>query len=272
MKPAPVLRYPGSKWRLAEWIISHFPPHTVYLEPFFGSGAVFFTKPPSKVETINDIDGQVVNLFRVIRERPEELAALVEMTPWAREEYYASYELTGDPLEDARRFLVRCWQAHGAKRGERTGWAHQVRAEPDGIAPKRWRQLRQRILAVAERLKYAQIEQRPALELIPRYAHREALIYADPPYPLSTRAGHLYAHEMSNQDHIALLDALDAHPGPVVLSGYACELYDRRLAHWARATRKTFKEKGQTAEEVLWLSPVCAAALGGTLFGEEVSP
>src|SRR5690554_1056987 len=107
----PVLKYPGSKWNIAKWIISFMPPHTTYLEPFFGSGAVFFQKPPSKVEMINDIDGNVVNLFRVIREHPEELAALIEMTPWARDEYYASYEKTGDSLEDARRFLVRCWQA-----------------------------------------------------------------------------------------------------------------------------------------------------------------
>ena len=121
-KPAPVLKYPGSKWNLAQWIISHMPSHTVYLEPFFGSGAVFFNKQPSKVETINDIDGNVVNLFRVIRERPEELVALVEMTPWARDEYYASYEKTGDAMEDARRFLVRCWQAFGTRTYSKTGW------------------------------------------------------------------------------------------------------------------------------------------------------
>jgi hypothetical protein len=83
----PVLRWPGSKWRLSDWIIQHMPPHEVYLEPFFGSGAVFFNKMPSDTETINDLDGNVVNLFRVIREHSEELAALIDMTPWSREEY-----------------------------------------------------------------------------------------------------------------------------------------------------------------------------------------
>lgn len=270
MTLGPVLRYPGSKWRLARWIVSHFPPHTVYLEPFFGSGAVFFTKPPSKVETINDLDGRVVNLFRVIRERPEALAALVEMTPWAREEYYVSYDLTGDPLEDARRFLVRCWQAQAARIASRTGWRHDVQGSPGVPAALLWAQLPKRILAVADRLKYAQIEQQPALELVPRYAYPQVLIYADPPYPMSTRTGRLYACEMSDEEHSALLDVLDAHPGPVVLSGYACELYDSRLRHWTRTTRRALAEKGNIAEEVLWLNPVCANALGGTLFSEEV--
>ena len=93
----PVLKYAGAKWRLADWIIEHFPQHEIYLEPFFGSGAVFFRKAPARLETINDIDGSVVNLFRVLREQPEQLAAMIELTPWARDEYYSSYEKTGDP-------------------------------------------------------------------------------------------------------------------------------------------------------------------------------
>lgn len=83
----PVLKYPGSKWTLAEWIVGHLPAHRVYCEPFFGSGAVFFTKPPSKLETINDLDGEVVNLFRVLRDRPDDLAAAAALTPYAREEH-----------------------------------------------------------------------------------------------------------------------------------------------------------------------------------------
>lgn len=114
---APVLKYPGAKWRLAVWILERMPPHEQYVEPFFGSGAVFFRKQPSRLETINDLDGDVVNLFRVIREAPEELAAAAWATPWAREEYEASYERPGglDPAERARRFLVRCWQSHGSR-------------------------------------------------------------------------------------------------------------------------------------------------------------
>ena len=95
MKAPRILHYPGSKWSMADWIISHMPPHKTYLEPFFGSGAVFFNKTPSELETINDLDGDVVNLFRVIRDRPKELAHLVRWTPYSREEYYNSYQLGG---------------------------------------------------------------------------------------------------------------------------------------------------------------------------------
>lgn len=122
----PVLKYAGAKWRLADWIGGLLPPHEIYLEPFFGSGAVFFRKAPARLETINDIDGNVVNLFRVLREQTEQLAALVELTPWARDEYYASYEKSGNDLEDARRFLVRCWQAFGTMTAARTGWRHSA--------------------------------------------------------------------------------------------------------------------------------------------------
>lgn len=83
----PVLKYTGSKWRMADWIISLMPPHRSYLEPFFGSGAVFFKKPPSRIETINDLDGEIANLFRCVREKTEELARAVELTPYSREEY-----------------------------------------------------------------------------------------------------------------------------------------------------------------------------------------
>lgn len=255
----PVLKYPGSKWRLAEWIISFMPPHTTYLEPFFGSGAVFFNKAPSKVETINDIDGNVVNLFRVIREQPEELAALIEMTPWARDEYYASYEKTGDSLEDARRFLVRCWQARSASTCGKTGWCNDVQGLSYTTYTKRWsRLLPERIMQSAIRLKNAYIENTHYLELIK--LHKNALVYADPPYLLNTRASKMYAYEMTDADHIELLEALDAHPGPVLLSGYACELYDTRLKHWRRETIKAQAEKGQIREEVLWINPLAARA------------
>lgn len=261
MKPAPVLKYPGSKWNLASWIIEHMPPHTTYLEPFFGSGAVFFNKRPSKVETINDIDGQVVNLFRVIRERPEELARLIEFTPWARDEYYASYERIGEPVEDARRFLVRCWQAFGTKTDAKTGWRNDIGARKYINMPDQWSKLSARILFLARRLREAQIENQLALKIIERYKFDYVLIYADPPYPLSTRHGSMYANEMTDDDHIKLLEVLDAHPGPVLLSGYACELYDKQLGHWLRKTHMAQAEKGLIRQEVLWLNPVAAEGL-----------
>ena len=258
-----ILRYPGSKWRLARWIAANLPKHTTYLEPYFGSGAVFFTKAPSHVETINDLDGQVVSLFRVIRERAGDLANLVEATPWSRDEYYLSYELTGQDLEDARRFLVRCWQAFGAKTSDRTGWRNDVQGRQGTSCARVWKRLPDRILAVAERLRDAQIENRPALEIIERHRQPGVLIYADPPYVLGTRKGkRQYKHEMTDQDHLALLEVLTLHPGPVVLSGYTNPLYDERLAGWGRKTSRAAAERGRIRQEVLWLNPVAMAQLG----------
>lgn len=266
---APVLRWPGSKWSIAHWIIEHIPPHIHYLEPFFGSGAVFFCKRPSRIETINDIDKNVVNLFKVIRSRPEEIAELIEMTPWARDEYYDSYEQTGDELEDARRFLVRCWQAYGAKTSHRAGWRSDVRISSNASRTKTWRNLPTRILAVADRLRDAQIENQPAAQIIKRFSSPEVLIYADPPYLLSTRSQRQYKHEMDDKDHLELLNLLDAHPGPVLLSGYDCPLYNDRLRHWVKRTKITVAEKGRYREEVLWINPVAARGLSNLrLFGE----
>lgn len=142
-----ILHYPGSKWSLAQWIIDHMPPHKTYLEPFFGSGAVFFNKAPSPLETINDLDGDVVNLFRVIRDRPEELARAVYWTPYSRQEYYASYDMDGaDELEKARHFLVRCWFARGTKTSDRTGWRHVVDHNAPNVV-KHWNEMPERDLS-----------------------------------------------------------------------------------------------------------------------------
>jgi len=260
-----ILHYPGSKWSMADWIISHMPPHQTYLEPFFGSGAVFFNKPPSPLETINDIDGDVVNLFRIIRDRPDELARLVYLTPYSRREYYASYDMDGaDELERARRFLVRCWMARGAKTSDRTGWRHIIdHSGPEVV--KWWNGLPEKIVMVANRLKNVQLEQQPAIQLIQRYNRPDVLIYADPPYLLSTRSGRMYKHEMTDDDHAELLDVLDAHPGPVLLSGYANPLYDERLKHWHREEKQVLAEAGLIRTEVLWINPVAAEHCGRQL-------
>lgn len=263
-----ILHYPGSKWSMADWIISHMPPHQTYLEPFFGSGAVFFNKPPSPLETINDLDGDVVNLFRVIRDRPEELAQMVYWTPYSREEYYASYDMEGaDELERARRFLVRCWMARGAKTSDRTGWRHNIDTaySPNKPVAKQWIDMPAKICMITERLQGVQIENQPAIQLIQRYNRPDVLIYADPPYLLSTRSGRMYKHEMTDEDHAELLDVLDAHPGPVLLSGYANPLYDERLKHWHREEKQALAESGLVRTEVLWINPIAAESIGRQL-------
>lgn len=264
----PVLKYPGAKWNMAKWIVNQIPPHRVYVEPFFGSGAVFFTKKRSLFETINDLDGNVVNLFKVLRERRHELAEMVRYTPWARKEYTGilpesctegTFIRTGDELEDARRFLVRMHMGFGSKTSDRTGWRNEPRGKGrNSSLPRLWKNLPARMLAVAERLMDAQIECMPAVQLLERYRYPEVCICADPPYPMSTKSKRIYSHEMTNDDHLELLDVLDRHPGPVLLSGYSCSLYDERLKHWVRRTKKVHAESGRIREEVLWLNPVAA--------------
>ncbi|MDF2573040.1 MAG: methyltransferase [Sporomusa sp.] len=261
----PVLRWPGSKWRLSDWIVSRIPPHEVYVEPFFGSGAIFFSKKPSETETINDLDGNVVNLFKTIRENSLELAALIEMTPWSRAEYnyVRDNEPTGDPLEDARRFLVRCWQGFGAKTSCRTGWAFDRTGTV--YKPQLWQKLPKRILDIADRLKNAQIECLPGVELIKEHNRKNTLIYVDPPYIVSTRRNSkLYAIEMGEEkQHIELLTALNNHQGPAIISGYPSKLYSDALEGWEMHTNKARTEKGIAATEVIWLNPKAAMYTGG---------
>lgn len=270
----PILKYPGAKWNCAAWIISHFPAHKHYVEPYFGSGAVFFNKAPATHEVINDLSGDVVNLFRVIREQGETLVMMVKLTPYARAEYDLSNEPTNDPLERARRFLIHISQSHSADglRGKGS-WSFGPKLSARGDVSSRaalWYGIADRIIPICERMRCVDVENCQGVDLIQRYrSYNTALIYADPPYPLSTRNGKMYQHEMTDADHLTLLDALDLHPGPVVLSGYHCSLYDERLAHWYTREKRVQAEKGNIRTEVLWLNPVCVERLGyGPLFQE----
>jgi len=254
----PILKYPGAKWRLASWIISFLPPHESYLEPFFGSGGVFFNKAPARIETINDVDGEVVHFFKTCRNHSDELADALSLTPWAREERTAAYEPTTNEIERARRFAVRCWQTFGASPSKSNGWrctrAKQKGGGPDN--PKLWARMPQCIRDASTRLLEAQIENRPAIELIKQYNGENVLIYADPPYMLNTRTAHCnaYHHEMTDADHKELLQALLEHAGMVILSGYDNDLYNDALQGWHKETQKTTAERGVRRTETLWIN------------------
>lgn len=252
---APILKWPGTKWRIADWIISAFPEHEVYCEPFFGSGAVFFNKNPSKTETINDIDGNIVNLFRVIRESADDLSRAIEMTPYAREEYYSSYDSTADNVERARRFVVRTWQAFGGKTACRSGWAHDRTNQV--FRPKSWSGLPERILQTVSRLRMTQIEHMDALKLIPLYNRKGTLLYIDPPYLASTRTQKHYACEFDRAaQHEELLKLCLAHRGYCIISGYANELYSQMLTGWEKRSIQTSTSRG-SATETIYINPAC---------------
>lgn len=213
-----IIKYPGAKWRLSEWIISHMPEHKSYLEPYFGSGAVFFRKEPSRIETINDLDGDIVNLFSCIRADPERLAGMIATTPYVRQEYNSAFITpSDDSFEKARLFLLQCWQGNGFRTYCRSGWKNDIAGREYAYAVKYWNQLPEWIMQAFCRLKDAQIECRPAVEVIQRFNRPDVLVYADPPYLLSTRKmKKQYACEMTDTDHVELLKVLLQHKGPCI--------------------------------------------------------
>lgn len=248
-----LLNYPGAKWGMAKEIIALMPPHRSYLEPYFGSGAVLFNKPPSAIETVNDIDGDIVNFFRVMRERAEELAEAISLTPYARDVFDDAHNNRGSSdFDRAYRFAIRSKMGHGFKTYQKTGFKIDVAGREKAYALQCWNGMPELIVNLAERLKDVQIENRPALELIRRFNHYNVLIYADPPYLMSTRGDKQYRYEMTEQDHVELLDALMQHKGPVILSGYPSELYDGELSHWNRIARKSYNQNADQRTEVLW--------------------
>lgn len=257
-----IFRYPGSKWSLAQWIISFFPEgyeKIVYLEPFLGSGAVFFNKRPGTVETINDLNGDVVNLFRVLRDRPEDLKRVLDLTPYSREEYDLSFDPCEDPLEQARRFIVRTTQAIGARLNEKSGWRNHKQMKIGDTACK-WGGITDTIDIASKRLRgsttnLVQMERMDALRLIERYDSTDVLMYLDPPYVRSSRkSGRLYTHEMDDSDQIKMLDLICRSRAKIVLSGYPSELYDTYLSGWRSFSAVSQTTSGEKATEMLWLN------------------
>lgn len=251
-----VMKYPGSKWSLAGWIINFFPTHHSYLEPFFGSGAVLFNKPRSNIETVNDLDNNVVNLFEWIKKDPEKLAHEIYFTPYARQIYEDAFAaVPEDSLGKAVNFYIRLNMGHGFRtNGEKVGWKNDVQGRERAYASQDWRSLPEKIMQAAERLRGVQIENRPAVEVIRRFNFPNVLVYADPPYVLSTRHGKQYRCEMEDKGQEELLYILLAHKGPVILSGYDNELYNAMLKSWHREETVAYSQVCSRKKEVLWMN------------------
>lgn len=248
-----ILKYPGGKQRIAEWIISHFPDHKVYCEPFFGSGAVFFNKSAAYIETINDIDGNIVNLFKVCRDDPDKLARQIELTPFAREEFENCYEKSADPVEQARRTLVRYHQSFGTSNSSKKSWKNTQTYGGPRTATM-WNFLPGRIAEVCERLKEAQIENIDAIELIRRYNDENTLIYCDPPYLQSLRKKNIYAYETTDEYHFELLNVLKESKSKIVISGYDNPMYNKLLVDWNTDEIVTTAQMGLKRTEKIWLN------------------
>lgn len=261
----PPFTYFGGKTAVAERIVALLPPHEHYVEPFAGSLAVLLAKPPSHMETVNDLDGDLTNFWQVLRDRPGDLERVCALTPHSRAEYLRCYEPTEDDLERARRVWVNLTQGRGGQM-RRTGWRYY--ADPSGGAsmPGYLSAYVARLTPAARRLMSVSLECLDALDLIRRYgSYPKTLIYADPPYPESVRARHTrgtvrgpqYRHELrTDEDHRELAEALSACKAAVVLSGYDSPLYSELYADWHRETMGAQAGNGVSGNrartEVLW--------------------
>lgn len=252
-----ILKYPGSKWNIAKDIVKLIPEHHSYVEPFFGSGAMLFTKEPSRIEMVNDLDGNVVNLFRCIQEDSKKLAARVMTTPFSREIYDAAFteEKPADCYERAARFLVQNWQGHGFRtNGYKVGWKNDVQGRERMYALWNWYRLPEWIIEIAERLRKVQIENRPALEVIERFDYKNVFMYLDPPYLLSVRTGKQYKHEMTETEHENLLRRVLSSNAKIMISGYESDMYNDYLKSWNKMRFKSCAEYGGRRQEVIWVN------------------
>ena len=240
-KRRPLVRYHGAKWKIAKWVISHFPPHVAYVEPFGGGASVLLQKDRSKGEVYNDLDETMVALFRVLRDpaAAERLIFLIERTPYSRAEFDAAYEPVDDPVEAARRTIVRSFMGYGSD-GTADEYKTGFRATVSNAAKfpaAEWASYPDALRLTVERMKGVVLHQRDAFELIPTLDREHTLFYIDPPYHPETRSQgnrrrgqgyHVYKHELEINDHIRLLDLMLTLKGMVVLSGYPIPYTTRR--------------------------------------------
>jgi len=278
----PALRWHGGKWLLAPWILGNFPPHQVYTEVYGGAGSVMIRKKRSYAEIYNDLDGDVVNFFRVIQDEnlAKKLIHKLKMTPFARDEHKLAHEVTDDPLEKARRLVIRSFMgfgSNGVNAAVQTGF--RANSNRSGSTPAHdWNNYPDALAAIVSRFKGIVIENRPAIDILKQHDSVKTLHYVDPPYVHDTRCGSTikpnkgYIHEMTNEDHIDLATVLHSLEGMVVLSGYAHDLYDNELyPDWVRIEKAALADGAKKRIEVLWLNDAAAKKQNQTdLFQKEI--
>jgi len=263
----PVMRYQGGKWRLAPWIIEHFPAHRCYVEPFGGAASVLMRKPRSYAEIYNDANGEVVNVFRVLRDpgMATELEHRLRLTPFARDEFREctteNVEAQADPIERARMTIFRSFAGFGsasANLAYSTGF--RANSNRSGTTPAHdWAHYPDEIRGFVERFSGVVVENMPAIHVMRRHDGPETLHYVDPPYVHSTRRSRhrrkieYGEHEMTDGDHRELAECLHGLRGMVILSGYRSELYDELYADWICIDRTHWADGARRRVESLWM-------------------
>jgi DNA adenine methylase len=277
---APVMRYFGGKYRIADWIIGFFPEHRCYVEPFGGAASVLMNKPRSYAEVYNDLSKDLVNVFQVLR-NPDQAQRLIEvcrLTPYAREEFELSYESTEDPVERARRTLFRAQAAFGSSGLARSRTGFRIDSERRyKLSSHVWESYPSNIASFCSRLSGVIIENRPAADVITKHDGPDTLFYVDPPYMHSTRVmrNARYDFEMTEDDHVELLQVLERVEGMVAISGYSNPLYEDFLKDWemhSKPARASGHRGTVLRTEVLWLNPQAAEQRGQiTMFEKGLS-
>lgn len=252
----------GGKYNHLNWLLPLLPEAEHYCEPFGGSAAVLINRSPSPVETYNDLDGEVVNFFKVLRDRTDELIQAIGLTPFSREEFKKAINSNGEKVSDferARRFFIRARQTRTgmAQVSSEGRWAHCLLCSRAGMgaAVSRWLGSVEGLAEISQRLLRVQIENAPAKEVIARYDSEETLFYCDPPYPHETRGdSNMYAYEMSDREHIELAQVLRNVKGKVAVSSYDCKLMDNLYGGWHKiqAPSKLAHSVKKPRREVLW--------------------
>lgn len=261
--PRSALRYFGGKWAIAPWIIQHMPPHRVYAEPFGGAASVLLRKPRSRVEVYNDLDEEIVGIFRILQEPAlcRELVRRLRRTPYARREFERAFEHAADPMERTRRAIVRAYMSfhHTALFNPGKNTFADARHRTGGHCKAfEWMTYPRHLAAICRRLRGVVIECRDAATVIAVQDTPDGLFFIDPPYVASTRAkGARYRHEMTDEQHVRLLTQLRDIKGRAMVAGYASELYDDLLHDWQRLTRQHYAAASgaRRRTEVLWISP-----------------
>lgn len=238
--------YFGGKLSHLNFILEHLPYTERYIEPFGGSAAVLLNREPSPIETYNDLDGDVVNFFRVLREQPDELVRQLELTPYSRDEFIKAHapDAAVDDVERARRFFVRMTQGYNSRSGlaDRDvvdgSWSYSIGTIRKGMAKQvaQAEGYHEALSDVAERLRRVQIENQDAINLIETHDHPDALFYCDPPYVSDSRKSGEYTHEMCDQDHRELARTLRQCDAKVAISNYDSDLMRELYADWTVIT------------------------------------
>lgn len=266
----PALRYHGGKWAIADWVIGFFPEHRTYVEPFGGGASILLSKPRSHIEIYNELDGEVVNYFAVLRD-PQMAAALraaVSLTPYARAEFLAAKPNSTDgPVERARKMVIRSYMGFAAealyRRPNENAFRTPSHLAGEDIA-KQFAGWPTHIPTLTQRLRGVTIENQDAKVVIEKYDRPDALFYLDPPYVFSTRDAtaenrQMYPHEMTDAQHRELATVARAAQGFVVLSGYDCELYSELYGDWRKYQRNAHTNKNAVKTETVWLNPAAAS-------------